>query len=174
VPWPYGTACIEASDAHGGWIASSVDLARFATALDPGVNYKALSSQARAMMFRRPDGPSGFEPDGQPKEVYYACGLSVRPQIEAVTGNAWHSGILMGCSSALLRRYDGVNAAILFNMRDDRAGTRNFAEDFLDNHLHSLIDRVSVWPRGNLFPKFVQIPDRKPRPAQSTRAPRAR
>jgi N-acyl-D-amino-acid deacylase len=31
VPAPYGTSCIEAMDAHGGWIASSVDLARFGT-----------------------------------------------------------------------------------------------------------------------------------------------
>src|SRR5207249_712562 len=36
VPWPYGGFCLESMDAHGGWIASAVDLARFASALhDP-------------------------------------------------------------------------------------------------------------------------------------------
>ena len=34
VPWPYGGFHLEAMDAHGGWIASPVDLVRFATALD--------------------------------------------------------------------------------------------------------------------------------------------
>ncbi len=43
VPRPYGAFCLEAMDSHGGWIASSVDLARFTTALDPASSYKALS-----------------------------------------------------------------------------------------------------------------------------------
>ena len=47
VPQPYGSACIEAMDSHGGWIASAVDLARFATALYPDSSYKALSSKSR-------------------------------------------------------------------------------------------------------------------------------
>ena len=34
VPWPYGGFNLEAMDAHGGWIASAVDLARFAACLD--------------------------------------------------------------------------------------------------------------------------------------------
>ena len=34
VPWPYGGFCLEAMDAHGGWLASAVDLARFAAALE--------------------------------------------------------------------------------------------------------------------------------------------
>jgi CubicO group peptidase (beta-lactamase class C family) len=171
VPQPYGSACIEAMDSHGGWIASSVDLARFATALNPGSSYKALSSKAREMMFRRPSGPSGFEPGGKPKEVYYACGLSVRPYIEAVTGNAWHCGLLPGCSSALLRRHDGVNAAILVNKRDDSLGISGLAQVFLDDHLHGFVEKVSVWPRGNLFPKFAIMPERKPRPVGGARAP---
>ena len=148
-------------DSHGGWIASSVDLARFATALNTDSMYKVLPTNVREMMFRRPSGPSGFEPDGRPREVYYAYGWSVRPRIERVTGNAWHGGVLPGCSSSLLRRYDGVNAAILVNKRDDSLGIRNLAGLFLDDHLHRLIDSVGVWPRGNLFPKFVAVTRRK-------------
>ena len=34
VPLPYGVECIESMDANGGWIASAVDLVRFAAALD--------------------------------------------------------------------------------------------------------------------------------------------
>jgi hypothetical protein len=86
----------------------------------------------------------------------------VRRQVEDVIGNAWHPGLLPGCSSALLRRYDNVNVAILFNKRDDSLGIGPFAGAFMDQHLHRLIDRVSEWPRGNLFPKFTTIPNRKP------------
>jgi CubicO group peptidase (beta-lactamase class C family) len=174
VPWPYGPYCIEAMDSHGGWLASSVDLARFATALDTTSKYKVLSFRAREMMFRRPSGPSGFEPNGRPKEVYYAYGLSVKPRIEGVTGNAWHGGALPGCSCVLLRRYDGVNAAILINKRDDSLGVGPLAVAFLDNHLHRLIDSVEVWPRGNLFPKFVASPNRKPKTDNRTPSPQAR
>lgn len=36
VPWPYGGFHLEATDAHGGWIASAVDILRFVTAVDAG------------------------------------------------------------------------------------------------------------------------------------------
>ncbi len=34
VPSPYGAWCLEAMDAHGGWIASAIDLARFGSVMD--------------------------------------------------------------------------------------------------------------------------------------------
>src|SRR5690606_271118 len=34
VPQPYGAWYLEAMDAHGGWLASAVDLARFSVAFD--------------------------------------------------------------------------------------------------------------------------------------------
>jgi CubicO group peptidase (beta-lactamase class C family) len=36
VAWPYGGFYLEAMDAHGGWIGSALDLARFMAALYPG------------------------------------------------------------------------------------------------------------------------------------------
>jgi N-acyl-D-amino-acid deacylase len=169
VPAPYGAESIEAGDSYGGWIASSVDLARFATALDPRCSYRALSTRALEMMFRRPPGPSGHEPDGRLKDAYYAYGLSVRPREEDGPLTAWHFGTHWGSSSALLRRYDGVNAAILFNKRN-APGVTVLAQDFLDNHFHRLADGVSVWPRGSLFQEFTTIPDRKPQPSGRARS----
>jgi hypothetical protein len=69
-----------------------------------------------------------------------------------------------------LRRWDDVNAAILINKRDDSWGGGNLAELFLNDHLHQLIDRVAVWPRGNLFQEFTAIPNRKPRPGRRARS----
>ncbi len=163
----YGSESIEAGDSYGGWIASAVDLVRFATALDPWSSYKALSAEAREMMFRRPSGPSGHEPNGRPKAVYYAYGLLITPRVGDRTFNAWHTGTHWGSSSALVRRYDYVNAAILFNKRSAPDVTV-LAGEFLDNHFHRLVDRVSVWPRGNLFPKFTSQSAAK---AQRSQAP---
>jgi len=43
VPLPYGAWNLEAMDAHGGWIASAADVARFASALDDPKRFPALS-----------------------------------------------------------------------------------------------------------------------------------
>lgn len=164
VPSPYGTEPIEVFDACGGWIGSAVDVARLATALDPTSSYKALSNRAREVMFRRPPGPGGHEPGGKPKDAYYAYGMLVRPLAGEDTYNAWHAGSLWGSSSCIVRRYDGVNAAILFNKREDASG-KILAMSFVDEHLHNLIDSVPVWYRGNLFPKYTAIQSApKPKP----------
>jgi N-acyl-D-amino-acid deacylase len=45
VPKPYGAWNLEAMDAHGGWIASAVDVVRFASALDDPKRFPALSGE---------------------------------------------------------------------------------------------------------------------------------
>jgi N-acyl-D-amino-acid deacylase len=45
VPLPYGAWNLEAMDAHGGWIASAVDVARFASALDEPKQFPALGGE---------------------------------------------------------------------------------------------------------------------------------
>jgi N-acyl-D-amino-acid deacylase len=45
VPFPYGAWNLEAMDAHGGWIASAVDVARFASALDEPKRFPALGGE---------------------------------------------------------------------------------------------------------------------------------
>ncbi len=170
VSWTYGSQSIEAGDSYGGWIASAVDVVRFATSLDPVSNYKVLSDRGREVMFRRPPGPSGHESGGHPKAIYYACGLEVKPLGPETRINAWHSGKVYGSSSYVLRRFDGVNAVVLFNKSDDGPDFGNLAATFEDD-LQKLVDKVSVWPRGNLFTKFAIIPDRKPQsPAPVPRA----
>jgi N-acyl-D-amino-acid deacylase len=42
IPSPYGAWCLESMDSHGGWIASAVDLARFAAALDAPDRFPAV------------------------------------------------------------------------------------------------------------------------------------
>ena len=78
-PLPYGVECIETMDANGGWIASAVDLVRFAAAFDDPKKCPILKEETIRTMLDPPPGPVGHGPKGKPKAVYYACGWNVRP-----------------------------------------------------------------------------------------------
>src|SRR5947207_11438114 len=66
VPWPYGGFYFEAMDAHGGWLASAVDLARFAAALDGGASSALLKPETLDVMYRRPGPPVAIDKNGKP------------------------------------------------------------------------------------------------------------
>ncbi len=51
---PYGFASPQTMDGHGGWIASAVDLARFAAALDRPGDKPVLRAETQALMYARP------------------------------------------------------------------------------------------------------------------------
>ncbi|MEM8669009.1 MAG: serine hydrolase [Planctomycetota bacterium] len=113
---PYGAWNLEAMDAHGGWIASASDLARFAAAFDDPENSPLLSADSIRRMHARPDGAAGYDDDGRPKDVYYSLGWMNR-----VKGNGrlnhWHTGSLPGTATILIRRHDGKNMVALMNCR---------------------------------------------------------
>jgi len=147
VPDPDGSFSIEAMDSHGGWIASAVDLVRFACAFDDPAHCPILKPESVALMFARPDGPAGYEADGTPKAAYYACGWSVRP-----TGNGkanhWHAGALPGTSTLLVRRGDGLTWAVLFNQIADESGLE-YGE--IDPAMHRAAGAVREWPDWDLW-----------------------
>jgi N-acyl-D-amino-acid deacylase len=131
---PYGGFCLEAMDAHGGWLASAVDLVRFASSLDKVLNAKGLET-----MFARPAN-AGTAP------VFYGCGWMIRPVGAEGKMNTWHTGSLPGTSTLLVRRHDGLVWAVLFN--------EGLKSDKIDPALHKAADSVAEWPKGNLFEKF--------------------
>jgi CubicO group peptidase (beta-lactamase class C family) len=135
VPWPYGGFCLEAMDAHGGWLASAVDLVRFASSID-----KVLDAKRRDIMVARPAGLKA-------EAAYYGCGWMVRPVGREGKRNLWHAGSLPGTSTLLVRRHDGLVWAALFN-------DRSRGEGKIDPALHRAADAVSEWPTEDLFPKF--------------------
>jgi N-acyl-D-amino-acid deacylase len=128
VPIPYGGWYQESLDAHGGWIASAPELVRFATCFDDPTHCPILSKQSIAEMFQRPRD-TGFDAEGKPKAAYYACGWNVRPMGHN-TENTWHTGLLDGSATLVVRRCDGLTWALFFN-RD--------------------YDAVERWPVGNMF-----------------------
>ena len=147
VPQPYGCWHLEAMDAHGGWIASAVDLVRFATAFDDPAKCPVLTRASVRAMFARPKGRAGYEADGTPKAAYYGCGWMVRPTPDG-RANDWHVGSLPGTWTLLVRRSDGLNWAVLFNQRADQTG---LSYEDIDPAMHRAADAVQAWPEWDLF-----------------------
>jgi len=148
VPAPYGSFCIESMDAHGGWIASAMDLVRFACALDDPEHCPVLSSPSVQTMFARPEGSAGYEDDGTPRDAFYACGWLVRPVGAEGKANQWHNGLLAGTSTLLVRRFDGLDWVVLFNQSADASG---LSYGDIDPALHRAAARVTDWPADDLF-----------------------
>ncbi len=152
VPFPDGAANFEAYEAHGGWIASAIDLVRFASALDDPKRCPILSAAAIAEMWKRPSGAAGFE-GAEPKPVYYGLGWNVRPVGNTGRANTWHSGLNSGTSTILVRRHDGLNWAVLFN--SDRNPDGKVLSGIIDPLVHEAADVVKEWPVVDQFGKYL-------------------
>src|SRR5262245_60544688 len=150
------------------WLASAVDLARFAAAFDVPAACPILRPESIATMFALPEGPAGYEADGTPKAVYYGCGWQVRPIGRQGHANTWHLGWLDGTSALLARRYDGKNCAALCNTSHGPDGQR-LANKMADI-LHQAADQVQSWPTTDQFPQLLCSGPRLAAPRRRHRA----
>jgi len=141
VPAQYGGMHLEAMDAHGGWIASAIDLVRFAREFDSPASSRILSAKSIAATFARPNDNND--------PAYYAFGWSVRPVGDKGKANTWHSGAFAGSSTLLVRRHDGLDWAVLFNM--DMSAGGKYLVDEIDPLVHRAADAVKVWPEVDLL-----------------------
>jgi N-acyl-D-amino-acid deacylase len=121
VPWPYGGFFLEAMDAHGGWVASAIDLARFASVLETTNPAAVLNPDSLSRMLSRPQPPLW-----EGETSWYAFGWRVRPT--ANDANWWHTGSLPGTSAILYRTSDGLIWAALFNTRPNTPGDEFFVD----------------------------------------------
>ena len=151
VPLPDGANNIEGYEAHGGWIASAVDLVRFASAFDYDRKSPLLSAASIKEMWARPEGAAGFDANKKPLDAYYGCGWEVRPVGNTGKANTWHAGLIPGTSTLLVRRWDGLNWAVLFNTDANAAG--KYPATLIDGPMHAAADDVKKWPGGDLFEK---------------------
>jgi N-acyl-D-amino-acid deacylase len=148
---PYTGFCLEAMDSHGGWLASAVDLGRFAAALDDPARASWLSPKTRRVLDEPPAPPASRKPDGSLQPFYYACGWMVRPVARTGRANYWHTGSLPGTFTLLIRRYDGLAWAILFNQRSSDS---KLPDGEIDGALHQAADSVAEWPEHDLFGNY--------------------
>jgi CubicO group peptidase (beta-lactamase class C family) len=156
-PLPYGVEAVESMDANGGWIASAIDLVRFAAALENPQRSKLLKPESFRAMLARPEGAPGREKDGRLQEAFYACGWNVRP-VDAARGRftKWHFGMLAGSSTLLVSRSDRISWAVLFNCDADAQG-KEFAAT-IDPLLHGPADKIKNWPTHDLFKEIYRVP----------------
>lgn len=151
-PVPYGGFHLEAMDAHGGWIASAVDLARFAASMDNEAPVSLLKRESLRSITEPPAAPVARKQDGAVADVYYGLGWQVR----AINGrpgkfNCWHTGSLPGTRTLLVRRWDGLSWAVLFNQRQDLP---NLPDGAIDPAMHRAADAVKQWPQEDLFGEY--------------------
>ncbi len=140
---PYGCWSLEALDSHGGWVSTAPDLVRFALSFNHPERCKLLNAKSIETMFARPTGPPGHNKNGKEKEVYYGCGWSVRADGKTNV-NTWHTGLLGGTSTLLVRRgADKLTWAVLFNRFSPGDKT---ASGLIDSKVHEAADAVKNWP----------------------------
>ena len=142
VPVNYGGYYVEAMDAHGGWVSSTVDLLRFMTGVDGRADRPDILSAALV---------TAMTSDGAPVcaggACHYAGGWLIRPTQGDATW--WHGGSLPGTTSILVRSYHDFSYVALFNARD--AG--DFAGE-VEATLWQALAQVTSLPTHDLFPAF--------------------
>jgi len=138
-PAPYGGFYVEAFDAHGGWIASPVDLVRFVTALDGSRPPALLKPETVRLFETRPRPPLPAD-----ASHYYGLGWSIAT---SRAGASWrHTGDIPGTSTILVREASGVTWCVLFNSN----GADGFYHE-LEGMLSTEINQIEDWPRHDLF-----------------------
>ncbi|WP_248959351.1 serine hydrolase domain-containing protein [Sphaerisporangium perillae] len=142
MPAPYGSFNLENMAAHGGWLSSAVDLAKFTRIFDAA---GVLTSASISKVFAKPS--IGVNSTGW----YYGLGWMVRPVTGGTGRNTWHDGSLPGTSTLMVRRYDGLSWVVLFDQRDDPSG---LTYGDIDPQLHKAADAVKTWPTTDLFPTY--------------------
>ncbi len=139
--WSYGGWNLENMDAHGGWLASAVDLARFAVAYDDPNNSPIINEQTMPIIT---DAPEGIPITGG---HYYGGGWLIR-SVRDISFNMWHAGSLDGTYTLIVRRWDGLNWVALFNQRDD-SGRGGYGS--IDGLMHDAANSIIDWPEHDLF-----------------------
>ena len=142
VPLNYGGFYLEAGDASGAWVSSTVDLLRFVTHIDGRASPPdILSPQTVAEMT---GNGTKVCSDGT---CYYAGGWFVRPVQSDATW--WHGGDNPGAKSFLVRSYYNVSWAALFN-----TSAPNSLTNELDAALWNALNGITSFPTYDLFTSF--------------------
>jgi N-acyl-D-amino-acid deacylase len=134
------------ADSQGGWIASAVDLARYAAFLDGPRASSVLTDRTRAFLYERPAPPVSIGANGKPTPGYYACGWSVRESPNGGKPTYSHNGGLPGTATNLVRRGDGITWITIVNGDGAKESPTKAVEEALKH--------VREWPAGSLFSQY--------------------
>ncbi|MDQ6781082.1 MAG: beta-lactamase family protein [Candidatus Eremiobacteraeota bacterium] len=141
--YSYGGFSMEAIDAHGGWVARSVDLTRFLDAVGGAEGHQLLKAETVKRMLDRPQLAQY-----KTAKHYYALGWDVTSG-ELVMS---HNGALTwGTATSIARLPNGITYALCFN----RLGYDlvNFVSTLVRESAR-ILSAVASWPEHNLYPSF--------------------
>jgi N-acyl-D-amino-acid deacylase len=127
----YGQWDLEVMDSFGGWTSTAQDLVQFVDAIDSEKS-PLLSEESRRLMLESPPFT-----DRSSAAVWYGLGWNVRTVGDDNRRNYWHTGLLAGTSSLLVRRHDGYSWAVIFNVDRTLKGDR--CTDVVDRDLHKAV-----------------------------------
>ena len=141
VPYPYGGFNMPNQDANGGWIASAVDMVKFAMVFDAAG--PILNAASIAKLFAKPEigAATGAR--------WYGGGWWVRTSGSGI--NTWHSGSMPGTFTFLARLNGGISYCATFNRRAEQ-GEADFGA--IDPLLGQAAREVTSWPTADLTSKY--------------------
>ena len=142
-PASYGSFSMEAIDAHGGYVASPIDLTRFLNAVGGATGKQLLAPATVQTMLARPDLP-----EYRAAATYYALGWNVAPG-HIVMG---HNGALTWGTSSIIGRLPG---GITYAFCTNRLPTdiRAWLGAMMDG-VAGAAGRIAAWPAEDLYPRF--------------------
>jgi N-acyl-D-amino-acid deacylase len=138
----YGAYYMESLDAHGGWLASAVDLVRFATAVDGQRGASLLAPATVEAMLQTPRPPSvdNSEPSA-------GLGWDAAPSADGIEWS--RSGALVGSNAAwVVRTPDGLALSFVFNSLP--VAWPSFFPD-AEAAMRAAAAAVQTWPAHDLF-----------------------
>ncbi len=139
--YPYARYNIDNMDAHGAWVATAEELAKFVSDFTTNTGSTLLTSDEIDYMF-----------DENSQTSSYGAGWQ-----RGSGGVKFHNGSLRGTWAFIIRRTDGVTISVIFNGRSNGVNTPVADDDFdIYNNLIAAADLVDLtpslwWPEGNLF-----------------------
>ena len=143
VPLNYGGFHLEAGDASGAWVSSTVDLLRFLGGVDGRADRPDILG-AGVVAEMTGSGPTVCANGG----CYWAPGWLVHPFQGDATWS--HGGTLPGTTAMLVRTYHGFSMVALLNARSPTANL----EAELYGALWNGLAGVTAFPTHDLFPAF--------------------
>jgi N-acyl-D-amino-acid deacylase len=142
VPLNYGGYHLEAGDASGAWVSSTIDLLRFVVKVDGRTSPPDILSAG--LVAEMTSNGATVCPDGS---CYYAGGWVVRPVQDGATWS--HGGDLPSTKSILVRSYYNISWVALFN-----TSAPNSLISELDPALWQALNGMTSFPTQDLFPTF--------------------
>jgi N-acyl-D-amino-acid deacylase len=142
VPLNYGGYHLEAGDASGAWVSSTIDLLRFVNGVDGRASPPDILSPQ--LVSEMTSNGATVCSDGS---CYYAGGWFVRPVQSGATW--WHGGDLPGTKAFLVRSYYNVSWVALFN-----TGVNADVGGELDAALWDALGHITSFPTHDLFSTF--------------------